>query len=134
MDMSVPLGVPLSTSSSKNKFELAVYPVNEKNKPKASELASAKAEKPSCKNGNNPFKDVPPDSFVPPSNAKDEDLQKWRVEAAALTSRISRLKVGGQELRDAITKEVAALDALRLTLFCKLLEAPQAELTDAQKF
>ena len=121
MTTTAPLGVPQSTSTSKNKFDLAVFSVNENNKPKPTEIGSA-TRKMSCKNGNNPFKDVPPDSFVPPSNAKDEDLQRWRSEAAALTSRISRLKVGGQELRDAITREVAALDALRLSLFCHLLE------------
>jgi hypothetical protein len=49
----------------------------------------AVAPKLSCEHGD-PFGETPVDSFIPPENAKDDDIKKWRLATAKMISDISR--------------------------------------------
>ena len=117
-----PLGLPQSSSTGQNKYDLKVYKENRQNK--AAFVAAQAGTQPSytCKGGNNPFKGVPPDAFTPPAQSNDEILRKWAAAVREATTRISRLQVGGKLLREAAGKEAAALDELRLKLFCPIID------------
>ena len=76
----------------------------------------------SCRNGNDPFYDITPETFTPPLNANLKDVRRWKEEVANVVGRIAKLKIGGNALRLTIEKEVSELKKLRLEIFCMYLD------------
>ena len=111
-------GSPQSSSVGINKYDLKVYTKNKA----AAVVTQSKQLSYTCKGGVNPFKNVPPDAFTPPREANDEVLKKWATAVHEVTTKISRLQVGGQKLREAASIEAKKLDELRLTLFCPIID------------
>jgi len=112
------LGIPQSSSVGINKYDLKVYTKNKA----TSVVTQSKQSSYTCKGGVNPFKNVPPDAFTPPREANDEVLKQWAAAVHEVTTKISRLQVGGQKLREAASIEAKKLDELRLTLFCPIID------------
>lgn len=123
------LGMPQSSSVGINKYDLKIYKENKNNR---APIVMAQSTQPSytCKDGNNPFKSVPPDAFTPPKETNDEILREWAAAVHEVTTKISRLQVGGQKLREAASKEAQVLDKLRLKLFCPIIDNHPANATN----
>jgi hypothetical protein len=75
---------------------------------------------PDCtENTSDPFDEIPVDIFKPPQQAAFSLQKQWERAVQEMTTRVSRMNVGGDPLRAFIRDEVEALQGLRLKLFCK---------------
>jgi hypothetical protein len=72
-----------------------------------------------CAENIDPYAHQPVDTFVPPAGADFELVSQWKSAVRAMISKISKVKFGGEELRELIRGEVEALSVLRFKMFCK---------------
>ena len=72
-----------------------------------------------CDGHTDPFSSIPVESFVPPTSASLEDVLFWNTEVSNMKKEISKLRIGGDALRDKIHSEVSRLQKIRLERFCK---------------
>jgi hypothetical protein len=71
-----------------------------------------------CSGHVDPFAKFGVENFPPPKKASFEKVQRWNSALEEMTRGISKLKIGGQPLRDRIKEEVARLKVMRFDLFC----------------
>jgi len=72
-----------------------------------------------CAGSVDPFAAQPVELFQPPAGADFELAMKWRSEVSAMVKKVSKVTVGGEELREMIRNEVDALKVMRFKMFCK---------------
>jgi hypothetical protein len=80
------------------------------------------AEKPKidyCAGQVDPFQGIPVDTFTPPAAADYKSVSQWRSEVKSMIGRVSKVRYGGEDLRQLMRTEVEALQVLRFKLFCE---------------
>jgi hypothetical protein len=80
------------------------------------------AEKPKidyCAGQVDPFQGIPVDTFTPPAAADFASVTQWRNEVKSMIARVSKVRYGGDDLRQLMRTEVETLQVLRFELFCK---------------
>lgn len=74
-----------------------------------------------CKSQTDPFEKVQIDRFIPPKDAPFEEVARWNKRIKEFVKSISKMKIGGNVLREKLEGEVAELKILRFKMFCKYL-------------
>mmetsp|Transcript_25755 Transcript_25755/g.43209 ORF Transcript_25755/g.43209 Transcript_25755/m.43209 type:complete len:406 (-) Transcript_25755:2386-3603(-) len=72
-----------------------------------------------CEGHEDPFASQPVDTFVTPKEATFEEAMEWKNALKKMVNKISKMKIGGETLREAIREEVTALQIMRFKMFCK---------------
>lgn len=72
-----------------------------------------------CENNIDPFEKIPVDRFVPPKGAPFESVTIWKKKINDFVKSVSKLKIGGEALREKLEEDVTQLKILRFKMFCK---------------
>jgi hypothetical protein len=72
-----------------------------------------------CKGQVDPFEKIPVDRFTPPKDAPFEAVTAWKKKMNEFLTSVSKLKIGGDLLREKLTNDVTDLKVLRFKLFCQ---------------
>jgi hypothetical protein len=72
-----------------------------------------------CKGQVDPFEKIPVDRFTPPKDAPFEAVTAWKKKMNEFLTSVSKMKIGGDLLREKLTNDVTDLKVLRFKLFCQ---------------
>jgi hypothetical protein len=72
-----------------------------------------------CDGSVDPFNNIPVDIFEPPIKAPFGNKNEWKDAQAAMMSSIRSMTIGGEKLREFMSKEVRKLQQKRFDLFCQ---------------
>ena len=85
------------------------------------EIASKVRGEPACDRGADPFEGQSVEFFVPPGDAPMKLRSAWKQMIADMLQEVSRMKVGGQILRDVMNEKVAEMKVKRYEMFCSFV-------------
>lgn len=75
-----------------------------------------------CKSQTDPFESQRVESFVPPASAPFDKVLMWKAAVKDVLKNISKLRIGGDQLRKKLQEVVDRLRVLRFQTFCMYAE------------
>ena len=85
------------------------------------ERSKIHGEKILCEDGADPFAEQSVEFFVPPRAASFQLRNACKTLISGMLHEVSRIEVGGQQLRDIMNEKVAEMKVKRYEMFCRFV-------------